>query len=257
MSDTNNIKVKDLIVEYLTAEGIFRALDCPEFVVNGGSSVAIMGPSGCGKSTLLGVLAGLARPTAGSVTIGSTELTSLAKSGRVAFRKDAIGVVYQADNLLPFLTVSENIRLQLALCGNTEDPEGRTADLLDQLGLGDLGARLPDQLSGGQRQRAAIARAIVHHPSIILADEPTGSLDDENTAAVVDLLLDAHRHLESTLVIVTHNPSVAGRLERLVTLRDGSIVNDSTIQPALESRQGHVTICEGLIINNNEVLNAV
>ena len=226
MSDTNSIRVRDLVVDYSTAAGPVRALDCPEFVVSGGSSVAIMGPSGCGKSTLLGVLAGLTMPTAGEVTIGSTEVTSLSEPDRVAFRKNAIGVVYQSDNLLPFLTVSENVRLQLALCADTGDAEGRTTELLERLGLGELGARLPDQLSGGQRQRAAVARAIVHRPSVILADEPTGALDEENAAAVIQLLLDAHRQLESTLVIVTHEPSIAGSMERLVALREGSIVGD-------------------------------
>lgn len=226
MSDTNTIRVHGLIVDYATAAGPVRALDCPEFVVSGGSSVAIMGPSGCGKSTLLGVLAGLAMPTAGEVSIGTTEVTSLSEPGRVAFRKNAIGVVYQADNLLPFLTIAENIRLQLALCGETELAEHRTADLLERLGLGELGERLPDQLSGGQRQRAAVARAIVHRPSVILADEPTGALDEVNAAAVIQLLLDAHRQLGSTLVIVTHEPSIAGSMERLVALRDGSIVGD-------------------------------
>lgn len=228
MSDTNTIQVKDLLVEYRTAASLFRALDCPEFVISGGSSVAIMGPSGCGKSTLLGILAGLALPTAGSIAIGSTQLMALNETERVTFRKNAIGVVYQADNLLPFLTIFENIRLQLALCGDTDDAQQRIVDLLDQLGIGDLGQRLPDQLSGGQRQRAAIARAIVHRPAIILADEPTGALDEENAAAVVELLLDAHHHLGSTLVIVTHDPAVAGSMERLVTLRDGLIVSDST-----------------------------
>jgi ABC-type lipoprotein export system ATPase subunit len=226
MSDTNTIRVHDLVVDYPTAAGPVRALDCPEFVVPGGSSVAITGPSGCGKSTLLGVLAGLAMPTAGEVTIGTTEVTSLSEPGRVAFRKNAIGVVYQGDNLLPFLTISENIRLQLALCADTDRAERRTADLLDRLGLGELGERLPDQLSGGQRQRASVARAIVHRPSVILADEPTGALDEENAAAVVQLLLDAHRQLSSTLVMVTHEPSIAGTMERVVVLRDGSIVTD-------------------------------
>jgi len=224
MSDTNTLRVHGLVVEYPTAAGPLRALDCPEFVVLGGSSVAITGPSGCGKSTLLSVLAGLTMPTAGEVTIGTTEVTSLSESSRVAFRKDAIGVVYQADNLLPFLTISENIRLQLALCADTDHAECRTADLLERLGLGELGARLPDQLSGGQRQRAAVARAIVHRPSVILADEPTGALDEENAAAVVQLLLEAHRHLGSTLVVVTHEPTIAGNLERVVALREGSIV---------------------------------
>lgn len=229
MSARNTIRVKGLLVEYPTAAGPLRALDCPEFEVTGGSSLAIMGSSGCGKSTFLGVLAGLAMPTAGSVTIGTTEITSLSEPRRVAFRKDAIGVVYQADNLLPFLTVSENIRLQLALCNDTRQAARRTAEVLDRLGLGDLGGRLPDQLSGGQRQRAAVARAIVHQPLVILADEPTGALDEENAAAVVQLLLEAHRHLESTLVIVTHDPAVAGSMERLVTLRDGLIVNNGVM----------------------------
>ena len=235
MSDTNTIRVKGLVVEHPTAAGAqpLRALDCPEFVVAGGSSVAIMGPSGCGKSTLLGVLAGLALPTAGSVTIGMTEITALSESGRVAFRKDAIGVVYQSDNLLPFLTVTENIRLQLALCADTKDAESRTADLLGRLGLGEFGARLPDQLSGGQRQRVAIARAIVHRPAVILADEPTGALDEENAASVIQLLLDAQQQLGSTLLIVTHDPAVAGSMARLVALREGSIVDDREVSHVL------------------------
>jgi putative ABC transport system ATP-binding protein len=226
MSDTNSIRVHDLIVDYPTAAGPVRALDCHEFEVAGGSSVAIMGPSGCGKSTLLGVLAGLSMPTGGAVSIGEVEVTSLPESKRVAFRKSAIGVVYQGDNLLPFLTVSENIRLQLALCADTDQAERRTADLLDRLGMSQLGARLPDQLSGGQRQRASVARAIVHRPSVILADEPTGALDEENAAAVVQLLLDARQQLGCTLVVVTHEPSIAANMERVVSLRDGSIVTD-------------------------------
>ena len=226
MSDANTIRAHGLVVDHPTVDGLLRALDCPELVVAGGSSLAIVGPSGCGKSTLLGVLAGLATPTEGSVTVGATNITSLSESERVAFRKTAIGVVYQADNLLPFLSVAENIRLQLALCSDTNEPGRRTAELLDRLGLSELGARLPDQLSGGQRQRAAVARAIVHRPSLILADEPTGALDEENAAGVIDLLLDAHLQLGCTLVVVTHDSSIAERMERIVALREGSIVDD-------------------------------
>ena len=226
MTSPNMIRVKDLVVEYPTAAGPLRALNCPELAVVGGSSVAIMGPSGCGKSTLLCMLAGLATPTAGSVVIGTTVVTSLSDRARASFRKGTIGVVYQADNLLPHLSVSENIRLQLALCADTEHAGKRTQALLDQLGLGELGARLPDQLSGGQRQRVAVARAIIHRPSVILADEPTGALDEANAETVVVLLLDAHKQLRSTLVVVTHNHSVASKMERLVTLLQGSVVDD-------------------------------
>ena len=198
--------------------GVICALNCEEFTVKAGESVAIMGRSGSGKSTLLGLIAGLAQPTKGSITIGTTTITNLTESERVAFRKENFGIVYQADNLLPFLTVAENIRLQLALCTNTKGAEAKIADLLDKLGLEGLGERLPDQLSGGQRQRAAIARAIVHAPPILLADEPTGALDDTNAANVVGLLLDIQKRLRSTLVVVTHDPKIASKMERTVMI---------------------------------------
>ena len=226
MSDMNTIHVNDLVVEHPTTSGPLRVLNCPELRIAGGTTTAITGRSGSGKSTLLGVLAGLGMPTKGSVTIGSTTVTDLPEPERVAFRRDAVGVVYQADNLLPFLTVAENIQLQLALCGDSEDTEQRIADLLDRLGLGDLWHRLPDQLSGGQRQRVAVARAIVHRPTVILADEPTGALDEANAAAVIELLLDAHERLGSTLVLVTHDLSLARSMGRMVELCDGSIVMD-------------------------------
>jgi len=232
MNDHTALRVADLVVDHPTDAGPFRALDCRELSVVGGSSVAIVGPSGCGKSTLLGVLAGLAAPTAGTVTIGSTEITTLSESARVAFRKGAIGMVYQADNLLPFLTVTENVRLQLALCDDQDDADRRTADILSQLGMGALGDRLPDELSGGQRQRAAVARAIVHRPSLILADEPTGALDEANAEVVVGLLTQAHRDLGATLVMVTHDQSLADRMQRVVTLSDGSIVDDRGVRHA-------------------------
>ncbi len=218
MKNTNTITARGLRVEHVTIRGVICVLDCEEFTVKAGESVAIMGPSGSGKSTLLGLLAGLAQPTTGSVTIGLTTISSLTQSQRVAFRKENFGIVYQADNLLPFLTVAENIRLQLVLCGDTEGAETKIADLLEKLGLEGLGDRLPDQLSGGQRQRAAIARAIVHTPSIILADEPTGALDDANAVNVVELLLDIQKRLGSTLVVVTHDPKVASKMQRTVTI---------------------------------------
>ncbi len=218
MKNENAIETRDIVVEYDTARGIITALTCPIFMVKARESVALMGPSGSGKSTLLGLIAGLALPTKGSVVIGNTTITNLTEAERVAFRKENFGIVYQADNLLPFLTVHENIHLQLLLCNDMEDAEGRITRLLDKLGLEGLGGRLPDQLSGGQRQRAAIARAIVHAPAVILADEPTGSLDDVNALNVVELLLDIQKRLGSALVVVTHDPRVAGQMGRIVTL---------------------------------------
>lgn len=227
MIDNRTVRVDHLVVEHPTASGPLRALNGLDLTVEGGTLVGVMGPSGCGKSTLLGVLAGLATPTSGTVTIGSTEITSLSEPDRTAFRRGAIGVVYQADNLLPFLTVAENVRVQLALCGDDDDAARRTDDLLARLGLGALGGRLPDALSGGQRQRAAVARAIVQRPALILADEPTGALDEVNARSVIGLLTDAHRDLGASVVMVTHDPSVARSMQRVVTLCDGAIVDDT------------------------------
>ena len=227
MTAANAIEIRDLIVRHATAMGPLTALDCPALVLPARSSTAIVGPSGCGKSTLLGMLAGLAPPTSGAVFIGTTELTALSEIRSTALRRNKIGVVYQADNLLPALTVAQNIRLQLALCADTADAATRTAQLLEQLGLAALADRLPDQLSGGQRSRVAVARAIVHRPTVILADEPTGALDKDNATAVVDLLLAAQIRLGATLVIVTHDPDIAARMNRQVTLALGRIAQDS------------------------------
>ena len=153
MTAANAIELRDVIVRHATVTGPLTALDCPALTLPAKSSTAIVGPSGCGKSTLLGMLAGLALPTKGAVFIGTTDLTTLTESRRVALRKARIGMVYQADNLLPALTVAQNIRLQLALCADTDQAGPRTDQLLDQLGLTTLADRLPDQLSGGQRSR--------------------------------------------------------------------------------------------------------
>lgn len=221
----NSIVTDHLIVDYDTAKGTIRALDHEGLTVEGGGSVAVMGPSGCGKSTLLGLLAGLALPTRGTVSIGDVPISALPDRARVRFRRTSLGMVYQADNLLPHLTVEENVGLQLAITrrdrGASRESDSGAHDsgaLLDRLGLGALATRLPDQLSGGQRQRVAIARAVVHRPSVILADEPTGALDDANARRVVELLVEAHGELGATLVIVTHDPTVAARADRIVRL---------------------------------------
>lgn len=222
MTTDASITVDSVIVEHQTASGPVRALGGVSLTVDGGSSVAITGPSGGGKSTLLGVIGGLARPTWGTVRIGDAKISDLSERDRSNFRRSHIGFVYQADNLLPFLTLLENVGLQLSLNGKSSGT-GRSLAVLADLGLAGLAYRLPDHLSGGQRQRAAVARAIVHQPKIILADEPTGALDTANAAGVIDLLLAMQREIGATLIIVTHDRDAARRLDRQVRLRDGRV----------------------------------
>jgi putative ABC transport system ATP-binding protein len=222
MSMDAAITVDSVVVEHQTASGPVRALDGVSFSVDSGSSVAITGPSGGGKSTLLGVVGGLARPTSGTVRIGDSQISELSEGDRSDFRRNHIGFVYQADNLLPFLTLLENVGLQLSLNGESSGA-GRSLAMLANLGLAGLAYRLPDHLSGGQRQRAAVARAIVHQPEIILADEPTGALDAANAVGVIDLLLGMQREIGATLIMVTHDRDAAGRLDRQIHLQDGRV----------------------------------
>jgi putative ABC transport system ATP-binding protein len=217
-----SITMDSVIVEHQTASGPVRALNGVSLTVDAGSSVAITGPSGGGKSTLLGVIGGLARPTRGSVRIGGAEISELSERDRSDFRRSQIGFIYQADNLLPFLTLLENVGLQLSLNGKSSGT-GTSLAVLAELGLAGLAYRLPDHLSGGQRQRAAVARAIAHQPKIILADEPTGALDTANAASVIDLLLAMQRQIGATLIMVTHDRDAAKRLSRQVHLRDGRL----------------------------------
>ena len=221
MTGDNTIVAIDLMVEHRTSSGVVRALEPLSMTVEAGTSVAVMGPSGCGKSTLLGLLAGLALPTSGTVSIGGATISGLDEASRVAFRRRDLGMVYQADNLLPHLTVEENVGLQLAICEVTTSagPRQEVARVLDRLGIGELARRLPDQISGGQRQRAAVARAIVHGPSVMLADEPTGALDGHSAQVVIELLVEVQREMNATLVLVTHDPAIATNLDRTVGLR--------------------------------------
>ncbi len=219
MSLGHAINVHEATVDHRTDHGTVRALAPTSVTIDGGEGVAIMGASGCGKSTLLGLLAGLATPTRGTVTVGHDDVSSLPERGRVRFRRREVGMVYQADNLLPHLTVEENVGLQLAICHQDSRGAAHEPDvLLDRLGLGELAGRLPDQLSGGQRQRVAVARAIVHGPAVILADEPTGALDGGNAMVVIELLTEMHRRSGATLVIVTHDPAIAAHLGRTIEL---------------------------------------
>jgi putative ABC transport system ATP-binding protein len=219
-------------VHHRTAAGIVHALDDVTLDIPGGTSLAVVGPSGCGKSTLLGLLGGLDLPTTGTVRVGTEVISAHSDRRRVAFRRANVGYVYQNDNLLPFLTVEENLALQLAL---TPGPPAEPADvtgLLARLGLQDHAQRVPDQLSGGQRQRVAIARAVVHRPKLLLADEPTGALDPRNAALVIDLLLEVRQYLDATLVVATHDRSAARRMDRIVELRDGAVTGDLLVSHA-------------------------
>jgi putative ABC transport system ATP-binding protein len=217
-----SISLDSVSKHYATPAGLVRALEEITLQVPAGTSVAITGPSGCGKSTLLGLVAGLEIPTAGRVSVSGREISSLPDGQRARLRRDQLGLVFQSDNLLPFLTAVENVSLQLALHG-ADDGYERCLGMLAELGLAGDAEKLPDQLSGGQRQRVAIARALIHRPRVILADEPTGSLDADNSAAVIDLLLVAQRESGVTLVVVTHDPEVALRMDRTVRLRDGQL----------------------------------
>ena len=218
----SRIVVSGLRMEYATPLCRVRALDDVTLTVESGGSLAIVGPSGCGKSTLLGILGGLELPTAGEVRIGDHVVSAMPDQARAALRRRAFGFVFQADNLQPFLTVSENIGLQAVLAGLADEPTHRQ-ELLDALDVGSLGHRFPDQLSGGQRQRVAVARALVHVPSVVLADEPTGALDTASSDRVVELLLELHRKQGTTLVVVSHDRSVAERMDVVVEMRDGRV----------------------------------
>jgi putative ABC transport system ATP-binding protein len=209
-------------VHHRTSAGVVRALEDVTLEVPGGTSVAVVGPSGCGKSTLLGLLGGLDVPTSGSLRVGPLVVSALGERERAAFRRRHVGYVYQNDNLLPFLTVEENLAFQLAL--NTDDDPHDASTLLDRLGLLQLASRVPDQLSGGQRQRVAVARAVVHRPTLLLADEPTGALDPRNAAIVIDLLLEVGLELGATVVVATHDRTAAERMDRIVELRDGAVI---------------------------------
>jgi putative ABC transport system ATP-binding protein len=220
------IRVDAVSKRYATPAGPVRAVDGISLEVEPGGSVAVIGPSGCGKSTLLGLIGGLEAPTCGRVFVGGREISSLPERQRARLRRAELGFVFQADNLLPFLTAVENVGLQLALNAGV-DGYRRCAEMLGELGLAADADKLPDQLSGGQRQRVAVARALVHRPRVILADEPTGALDAESSAAVVDLLLAAQRESGATLVMVTHDLGVARRLDTTLHLRDGRLANGS------------------------------
>ena len=187
--------------------------------------VAVVGPSGSGKSTLLGLLAGLDKPTSGSIQLNGKEITSWTEYQLAHFRRQNIGYIFQSFHLIPTLTALENVALPLELSGD-QSAFIRAEELLTAVGLEDRQGHYPTQLSGGEQQRVAVARAFSCHPPILLADEPTGNLDSTTGQKVIDLLLNLNRDQGSTLVLVTHDSTLAERTERIITLHDGMIASD-------------------------------
>lgn len=210
---------------YGKGEAAVCALNGVDLTVSRGEFVAIVGASGSGKSTLLHLLAGVDRPTAGSVRIDGVEVGSLDPTRAALFRRRKVGLVYQFFNLIPTLSVEKNITLPLLLDKRTPDPEALDT-LLRTLGLQDKRQALPGQLSGGQQQRTAIARALCCRPALLLADEPTGNLDRKNSAEILDLLRLCHQNLGQTILLVTHDETLAAQADRVITLSDGRIVSD-------------------------------
>ena len=215
----------DLTKIYGSGEAEVRALDGVSVGFTPGSFSAIMGPSGSGKSTLMHCLAGLDRPTSGEVYLGGTEITGLRDRELTAVRRDQVGFVFQAFNLLPTLTAKENILLPLDLAGRRADPDVLD-QIVDSLRLGDRLRHLPSQLSGGQQQRVAIARALITRPKVLFADEPTGALDSRSGTDLLNQLRTATLALGQTIVMVTHDPNAAAYADRAVILSDGRVVDD-------------------------------
>jgi putative ABC transport system ATP-binding protein len=214
----------DLRRTYGAGEAAVHALDGVDVSIDEGGFVAVMGPSGSGKSTLMHVLAGLDRPTSGTVAIDGTEVTRLDDKALTELRRDKVGFIFQAFNLLPILTAEENILLPLSLAGRSPDREW-VDRLIDTIGLRDRLTHRPSELSGGQQQRVAVARALASRPAVIFADEPTGNLDSTSSREVLELLRRAVDEFGQTVVMVTHDPDAAKIADKVIEMADGKIVN--------------------------------
>jgi putative ABC transport system ATP-binding protein len=219
------LRCASLTKTYLSGGRRLTVLKDISFSVEPGAFVAIVGPSGSGKTTLLGLLAGLDRPTAGTVHLDGDELGTLSEDDLARLRARKIGFVFQSFQLIPTLTALENVQVPLELRG--EPSADRAAELLGRVGLGDRGHHYPAQLSGGEQQRVALARAFSTRPRVLLADEPTGNLDAGTGATIIDLMTELNRDLDTTLVLVTHDLDLASRARRTIRLADGAIIADS------------------------------
>jgi putative ABC transport system ATP-binding protein len=217
------LEVHALSKSYDTAAGPLRVLHDVSFRLAAGESMAILGPSGSGKSTLLGLCAGLDRPTSGSVQLAGVDFATQTEDGLARLRNDYVGFIFQSFQLLPTLTARENVMVPLELRGEVAGP--RADELLAQVGLADRGDHYPVQLSGGEQQRVAIARAFINQPRLLFADEPTGNLDGETAAVIRELLFDIHAAADASLVLVTHDETLASRTGRTLRLAGGRVVD--------------------------------
>jgi len=218
------IRVRDVVMRLPSGGRSLTILDGITLDVAAGEVLAITGPSGSGKSTLLGLVAGLDRPSGGSIVVAGIDITRLDEDALARFRRQTLGYVFQSYHLIPTLTAVENVAVPLEIAG-APNALARARALLDDVGLGDRAHHYPVQLSGGEQQRAALARAVALEPGLLLADEPTGNLDSATGIRIIELLLELKRRRGATLVLVTHDEALARHADRVVVLRDGRVKN--------------------------------
>ncbi|HEY2577176.1 MAG TPA: ABC transporter ATP-binding protein [Streptosporangiaceae bacterium] len=245
MTDTTLLCASGVCKRYGSGDGLVRAVDGVDLAVAPGETLSVMGPSGCGKSTLLHILGGLDRPSAGQVWLAGNRLDEMGERGLARLRRDAVGFVFQAFHLMDELTAIENVELPALLAGRSpRAARHRATELLDRIGLADRAKFLPSALSGGQRQRVAIARALANEPLVVLADEPTGNLDSEATLDVLRLFGSLHE-AGQTLIIVTHDSRIAATADRLVSMRDGVLVDETRLTGGSTGSLGALAGLEG------------
>ena len=223
------LKIENLTKVYGSGENEVRALDGVSFSVEKGEFLAIIGPSGSGKSTLLHILGGVDRPTSGKVWLDGQDVYAQDEEQLAIFRRRQVGLIYQFYNLIPVLNVVENMTLPVLLDGRKVNVE-RLNELVETLGLSGRKNNLPNQLSGGQQQRVSIGRALMNAPAVVLADEPTGNLDSRNSQEIVELLRQSNVKYKQTLIVITHDESIALQADRIIAIEDGRIVRDERIR---------------------------
>jgi putative ABC transport system ATP-binding protein len=219
------VKVSKLTKSYSTAAEQVRALKGVEWQIGSGDAVALMGPSGCGKTTLLNILGGVDHPTGGDILVGDQRLTSLSERDLEKYRLHKVGFVFQFFNLIPTLTAMENLELPMMVAGiGGEERKSRSDGLLQMVGLGAKGHKRPEELSGGEQQRVAVALALANDPALILADEPTGNLDTENTKTISALFLSLADRYGKTVIMASHDPKAVEQFKKVYNMRDGNFV---------------------------------